>query len=217
MRWLGHAAFYVVSPSGVRVLTDPFAASVPYPPISVECDAVTVSHEHSDHNGVQVAKGSPKVIRGLRNKGVAHLKETIGDVTFRTVASFHDAEEGSKRGANAIFVMDFGGLKVVHLGDLGHELKRETVEEIGRCHVLLVPVGGYYTMDGKTAAKVVRSLAPRVTIPMHFRTRYIAEWPISGPEEFLGEWTRVKKLDPGEFPLGMSNLPGEDEIWLPAI
>jgi L-ascorbate metabolism protein UlaG (beta-lactamase superfamily) len=218
MRWLGHAAFLFTSPAGVRVLTDPFGSSVPYPPLSVECDAVTVSHEHHDHNEVGVVRGPAKILRGLEGQEVKRLSEKVGDVSFRTVPSRHDGEGGAKRGKNAIFVIDVAGLVVVHLGDLGHELSPDTVSEIGRCDVVLVPVGGHYTIDAKAAASVIRSLQPKVAIPMHFNTKYIADWPISGPEEFLSLWPSVvKRLPAGEFQVSSETLPSNLEVWLPAI
>ena len=215
MKWLGHACFYFTSPGGVRVLTDPFDAKVPYPRPARECDVVTISHEHGDHNCVVDLMGSPKVLRGLdpESKEVRKINEDVGDVRFRTVASFHDPEGGSKRGRNAIFVMDFAGLKVVHLGDLGHPLSPVQVNEIGPCDILMVPVGGYYTVDGKTAAAVQRSLAPRVTVPMHFKTQSIASWPISGPEEFLMGQERVRNIGK-EVDVDRWTLPEKPEVWV---
>ncbi|HHY75705.1 MAG TPA: MBL fold metallo-hydrolase [Firmicutes bacterium] len=218
MRWLGHAAFSLVSPGGVRIVTDPFDETVPYPPITLECDVVTVSHEHFDHNGVKGLKGSPRVLRAVEGKEVVPVDVTVGDVRFRTVPSLHDDEGGTKRGPNGIFVMEMPGMTVVHLGDLGHALDEKTVSAIGHCDVLLVPVGGYYTIDGKTAAGVVRSLRPKVAIAMHFKTDLIKDWPISGPEVFEAEFEKVKKLPPGEFEVDLSAVPsGEIEVWIPAI
>lgn len=214
MKWLGHACFYFTTPGGVRVLTDPFDAKVPYPRAPLECDVVTMSHEHGDHNSREGLLGSPMILRGLdESMEVRRLSETVGDASFRTVASFHDAEGGAKRGKNAIFVMDFAGLKVVHLGDLGHELSLEQVQEIGPCDVLLVPVGGYYTMDGKTAAKVAKSLSPRITVPMHFKTNYIASWPVSGPSNFLATQERVREVGQ-EVNVDRWTLPERPEVWV---
>jgi len=215
MKWLGQACFYLTSPGGVRVLTDPFDAKVPYPRPSLECDVVTVSHEHGDHNCVGDLKGSPKVLRGLdlETKEVRRINEAVGDVSFRTVASFHDPDAGTVRGRNAIFVMDFAGLKAVHLGDLGHPLSQEQVKEIGPCDILMVPVGGYYTIDGKTAAAVAKSLSPRVIVPMHFKTELIASWPISGPEEFLTGQGHVRKVG-SEVDLSRWTLPKAPEVWV---
>lgn len=215
LTWLGHACFYLVSPGGVRVVTDPFAASVPYPRPSVECDVVTVSHEHSDHNDATAVKGSPKVVRGLDKEtgSVAMVKHSIGDVSLRTVASNHDSEGGTKRGKNAIFVMDVAGLTVVHLGDLGHELGSGAVREIGPVDILLIPVGGFYTVDGATAAKVAASLAPRVIAPMHFKTKSMASWPISGPEDFLSSQSSVRRVG-SQVKVDRTALPAKPEVWL---
>lgn len=223
MEWLGHACFHLVSPDGIRVLTDPFDKGVPYPPISIECDAVTMSHEHSDHNSLAGVKGSPKALHGLDKdtKKVVALTERLGDVSFRTVPSFHDDQGGAKRGRNAIFVIDFAGVLVVHLGDLGHEPSDETVKEIGRCDVLLIPVGGFYTIDGPTADKVADALSPRVVVPMHYKTRYLASWPISGPEVFLrlraekGE--TVRNIGRDGVRLDAEALPAKSETWVFAI
>jgi L-ascorbate metabolism protein UlaG (beta-lactamase superfamily) len=219
MKWLGHACFYLTSPQGVRVLTDPFDPGVPYPPISVECDVVTVSHEHSDHYGLKGVKGSPKLLLGLDKdtEAVKKIQETVGDVSFRTVASNHDEQGGSKRGRNAIFVMDFSGLKIVHLGDLGHELSDGAVQEIGQCDVLLIPVGGFYTIGGTAAAKVAGSLSPRVVVPMHYKTQYIASWSISGPEEFLATQKAVRNVGKGEVALDKWALPVKPEVWVFAV
>jgi L-ascorbate metabolism protein UlaG (beta-lactamase superfamily) len=218
MKWLGHSCFYFTSPKGVRVLTDPFDRGVPYPPVSAECDVVTASHSHSDHYGLQGVKGSPKVLLGVDKdtKQVRPIHETVGDVSFRTVASDHDDQGGSKRGKNAIFVIDFAGLKVIHLGDLGHELSEATVQEIGECDVLCVPVGGFYTIGGKTAARVARALNPRVVVPMHFKTSYTAPWPISGPEEFLETQKGVRNVG-NEVALDKGALPPKGEVWVFSI
>lgn len=215
MRWLGHACFYFASPDGVRVLTDPFDPEVPYPKVSVECDVVTMSHEHGDHSSEEGLLGSPKILRGLDPKSneVRKISETVGDVRFRTVASFHDGESGKKRGKNAIFIADFAGLKVVHLGDLGHCLSQNQVKEIGPCDILLVPVGGYYTIDGKTAAMVAGLLSPRITVPMHFKTEALASWPISDAGEFLATRDLVRNVG-REVNVDRWTLPEKPEVWV---
>jgi len=213
IKWLGHASFLLVSPGGVRVICDPFDKSVPYPPVSEECDVVTMSHEHFDHNDLAGVKGSPKVLRGLKDNQAQRLTETVGDVTLRTVPTYHDGAGGSKRGQNAVFVMDVGGLKVVHLGDLGHELDQEAVSEIGPCDVLLVPVGGYYTIGPDKALKVTQALKPRLVIPMHYKTGYIPDWPIGGPESFLSAFKTVKNV-PNSVDVTATSLPDEMEAWV---
>ena len=198
------------------MVTDPFGPGVPYPPIAVECDAVTISHEHSDHNQLTGVEGPHEVLRGLAKdtKDVRAVQKTVGDVSFRSVASDHDDAGGKKRGKNAVFVMDFAGLKVVHLGDLGHELSDAARKEIGPCDVLLIPVGGFYTIDGRTAARVAEALSPRVVVPMHYKTPFISSWPISGPEDFLASQKSVRMLGKSRVDLDSSKLPAKPEVWV---
>jgi len=216
VKWLGHACFLLVSPKGIRVVTDPFGPQVPYPPINESCDVVTISHEHFDHNYVSVLKGDFQVLHGVdpNTKKAQKIETTIGDVSFRTVATFHDNENGKKRGENAIFIMDFSGLTVVHLGDLGHELDKNVIKEIGPVDVLCVPVGGYFTIDAAKAKNVVRSVAPKVVVPMHYKTKYTKSWSIARVDEFLKGEQNVVKLGRNEVLLEKSKLPKDREIWV---
>ncbi len=118
--WLGHASFLVESKDGTRVVTDPFEAgsydgAVGYAPINTRADVVTVSHEHADHNAVDAVTGAPEIVRdpGAR---------TVKGISIRGIATFHDESKGQDRGRNNIYVMDVDGVKVGHLGDLGHAL-----------------------------------------------------------------------------------------------
>lgn len=216
MRWLGHACFYLESPEGVRIVTDPFGPDVPYPPVSVDCDVVTVSHEHFDHNNAAGVGGSPLVLRGVDpvTKRFRKINEKVRDATFRTVFSYHDDDGGKKRGENAIFVIDLAGLVFVHLGDLGEVPDQVVLDEIGRCDVLLVPVGGYYTIDAAQAQMLVDALRPRVAVPMHYKTRYTASWPIAGVDEFLARARNVKRLGSAEIRLTAADLPDDTETWV---
>jgi len=216
VKWLGHSCFYLVSSSGLRVVTDPFGSDVPYPEISPEADVVTISHEHFDHNNSSVVKGKPKVLRGVNpsTKKFQKLEETLGDVTFRTIHSYHDEDKGRKRGENAIFVMEFPGLRLAHLGDLGHPLDEDTARSMGEVDVLLIPVGGYYTIGGQIAKEVVRSLSPRIVIPMHYKTRYTSSWPISEVNEFISGQRNVKLIGGNRVDIESEKLPDRTEIWV---
>ena len=133
-------------------------------------DLVTVSHEHSDHNAVSLAAGSPIVLNGLAGNDWAKIDQTVKGVRVRTVGVYHDDTQGSQRGKNAIFVFDVDGLRLAHLGDLGHTLSPEQIKDIGPVDVILIPVGGFYTVDGKAATEVVNQLNPKIVIPMHYKT-----------------------------------------------
>lgn len=171
LKWLGHPTFILTTSTGLTALLDPMAAAVGYSLTPVNgVDLVTVSHEHSDHNNVALATGSPTIMRGLAGNDWAKIDQTIKGVRVRTVATFHDEAQGGQRGKNAIFVFEIDGMKIAHLGDLGHKLSDDQVKAIGNVDVVMIPVGGFYTIDGKNAAQVVTQLNPKVVIPMHYKT-----------------------------------------------
>lgn len=176
----GHSEFYLETENGFRILTDPFDAHVGYPMKEVACDAVTVSHGHGDHSFVEKAQGGIVI---ADEKGVTHLSS---DVTALGIPSFHDECEGQKRGKNLIFVIEADGLRIAHLGDLG-AWDEALIEKIGYVDILLIPVGGFYTIDAASAAALYQRLKPRVVIPMHYKTAVNADWPIAKVESFLQE------------------------------
>lgn len=155
----------------MTALLDPMGAGVGYALTPVAgVDVVTISHEHSDHNNVALATGSPTILRGLAAGDWAKIDQTIKGVRIYTVPTYHDDSQGSARGKNAVFVFDVEGLRLAHFGDLGHKLNDDQVKQIGKVDVVMIPVGGYYTIDGKGAAEVVGQLKPKIAIPMHYKT-----------------------------------------------
>jgi len=171
LTWFGQSTFVLKMSTGLNALLDPAGLGTGYDiPEQSGIDLVTVSHEHSDHNAVSLAAGSPIVLRGLAGNDWAKIDQTIKGVRVRTVGVYHDATSGSQRGKNAIFIFDVDGLRLAHLGDLGHTLSLEQIKDVGPVDVILIPVGGYYTIDGKVAAEVVNQLNPKIVIPMHFKT-----------------------------------------------
>jgi len=151
----------------VRILTDPFDEQVGYKLPDAEADIVTTSHDHYDHNNTGIVKGNYTHISGpgIFSEHGIHIKG---------VATFHDADNGARRGKNTVFKFDVDGIKVCHCGDLGHVLTSEQVKEIGEVDVLLVPVGGVYTVNYKGAAEVAEILKPSVIIPMHYKTEALS-------------------------------------------
>lgn len=184
IQWHGHACFRLTTAAGLVIVTDPFDESVGYLFPRGAADVVTVSHEHFDHNCVGAVGGHPLVLKGAGVHDLGPLGEKSKGATIRGVASFHDSQQGRQRGPNTIFVFDLDGLRVVHLGDLGHQLTAQQVAELGEVDLLLVPVGGTYTLDGPAAAKVVEALRPALVIPMHYRTDALS-FPLAPVEEFL--------------------------------
>ncbi len=204
IKWLGHASFLITSDSGTRIITDPYicGGGLRYDEIKEAADVVTVSHDHFDHNNVASVGGNPQVIK--------EPGEAKG-IKFEGVPTYHDASGGSERGNNTIFCMDIDGVRVCHLGDLGHPLSDQQVANIGKVDVLLIPVGGFFTIDAKVASEVCDRLSPRVIIPMHYKNEK-CEFPISGVDDFLAGKGNVRKLDSSEAEFKAGALPAETEI-----
>jgi L-ascorbate metabolism protein UlaG (beta-lactamase superfamily) len=194
IRWHGQSFFEVISPEGVRIVLDPHAIEN-YGRISVHADLVLLSHLHNDHTQVNVVENikKAKVITALKDeRGDGRrvewnaVDEKRKDVRIRTVGTYHDIVSGLERGKNGVFVIDVAGLKIVHLGDLGHELTPDQVRRIGPVDVLMIPVGGVYTLNGSDAKTVVGQLKPRrYIIPMHYGTDVYDE--LLTVAEFLDE------------------------------
>lgn len=204
IKWLGHASFLVTSESGVRIVIDPYASDekLRYGEIKETADAVTVSHDHFDHNNVGAVKGNPRVIRTTTEfKGIK----------FRAIPAYHDEEAGKKRGTDTLFCIDADGLTLCHLGDLGHTLSQKQITDIGKVDILMVPVGGYYTIDARAATTVGEQLKPRVIIPMHYKTDKVS-LPIVGVEDFLKGKKNVSRLDASEVEFKAGKLPAETQI-----
>ena len=205
IKWLGHASFLITSDDGIRIITDPYitGGDLGYAEITETADIVTVSHDHFDHNNISSVRGSPEVVR----KGTAGVK----GISFRSVSSCHDEEGGKLRGENTIFCFEVSGVGVCHLGDLGHRLSDKQVTEIGPVDVLLIPVGGYFTMDAKDATGVCNRLKPRVVIPMHYKNERCT-FPIAGVDEFLKGKEDVSRPDASEAEFKAGELPASTRI-----
>ena len=201
IKYLAHASFLITSGSGTRIITDPYTVTdaLKYGAIKETADIVTVSHEHGDHNNTAAVKGNPQVVRDSAE---------IKGIKIKAVSTQHDASGGKERGKNTIFCFDVDGVKVCHCGDLGHLLTDNQIVEVGRVHVLLLPVGGHFTVDARTAWEVAEQVRTRVIIPMHYKTEKVS-FPLTGVEEFIKNKTSVTRLDgsevefkPGEVPAG---------------
>ncbi len=175
----GHAKFLLETAEGLRIVTDPFDASTGYPVPPLRADAALVSHHHHDHDAVDTVQGVQKVV------DTAGTHQLSPGTRVTALPSFHDPEGGKLRGSNLVFVVESEGLRVVHCGDLGHLPDDQLVKAIGRVDVLLVPVGGHFTIDARQAKAVCELLRPRIIVPMHYRTQYNAGWPIAPVDDFL--------------------------------
>ena len=164
--------------TGTAIVTDPYDSSVGFSMPEVSAHAVTVSHHHYDHDNIKAVGGNPVVLD--REQGYE-----LPGVTINAVKTYHDGEMGALRGENVIFKFRMDGLDVCHLGDIGVECSTELIESILPVNVLLIPVGGNYTIDAATAKEYVDRIMPDVVIPMHYRTKG-CELDIDKPDEFIG-------------------------------
>lgn len=163
IKYLGHASFYLRG-KDAKVVMDPYNPSIGLKFPKTEADIVTISHGHDDHNYPQGVTGEPLVIDWpgeYEKKGV----RVIG------YATHHDKEKGKERGDNVMFRFEADGITILHCGDLGHTLSDDTLEAIGDIDILMIPVGGYYTIDAKEAVAVIKQVEPAIVIPMHYRTK----------------------------------------------
>ena len=203
VKWLGHACFLLTSDSGLRIITDPYTPGVfglNYAPPAETADIVTVSHDHADHNNVAAVKGNPQVVQGVGSHQAKGIQ-------FKGIATAHDESSGKERGANTIFCFALDGINVCHLGDLGHDLLDQTAADIGAVDVLLIPVGGNFTIDAAVADVVCKKLAPKVVIPMHFKNSRCPGFPVAGVEDFTRGRQQVKTVPGSEVEIKKEQLP----------
>lgn len=206
LKWLGHSSFLITSEEGTKIITDPYATGggINYGEIKEAADIAVVTHAHSDHNNVAAVRGRPQVVRG------AGSQEAKG-INFEGIASFHDDAGGRQRGPNTIFCFTVDGIRLCHLGDLGHQLSGEQAADIGQVDVLLIPVGGFFTIDAAGATRVMERLKPRVVIPMHYKTDRCA-YPISGVDSFIKGKANVQGMESAEVEFKREQLPPATEI-----
>jgi L-ascorbate metabolism protein UlaG (beta-lactamase superfamily) len=209
IKWYGHAAFMITSDQGVKIITDPYESGaygdqLSYAVIKDQADIVSISHDHADHNDTKSLPGSPEIVKGSGSK-------TVKGISIKGIPSYHDSSKGSERGVNTIFTFFVDGMKICHLGDLGHILSEKELAEISPVDILLIPVGGYFTIDPKGATKVAEQIKPKVLIPMHFKTNKCG-FPIAPVEDFLKGKPNLKRPKASEVAFEKKALPQKMEI-----
>ena len=186
---IGHAKFLIELEDGTRIVTDPYDVTCGYPVVPMTADTVLVSHGHHDHNAVETISGYPRVID-------APGEHTLSPgVTVTAIQADHDDAGGAKRGKTLLFLLQAEGLRVAHLGDLGHLPTAEQAAALAPVDVLMLPVGGHFTIDAPTAKAAAELLRARVILPMHYRTAVNAGWPIQPAEAFTSLYEGVETVD----------------------
>lgn len=179
--YIGHSCFKIKG-KNLTIVTDPYdPAKMGYKLPKLEADVLLLSHDHFDH---AYTEGVSNYSLLINSPGEYETK----DVFIYGIPTFHDDKEGKERGKNTIYLIEMDGFSILHLGDLGHELSKETLEKIPNVDVLLIPVGGKFTIDAKTASKVISSLEPGFVLPMHYATADSAlKDQIDKVDKFLNE------------------------------
>ena len=205
--WYGHSCFLLTAENGYSILTDPCGAGTSYGLHDIVCDAVTISHEHHDHNCLSIVAGEPTIIRTAG-------EHRAGDIPVTGFANYHDDAKGAKRGANIVFRFFVDGLTVLHLGDLGHMLSSELISQIGPVDILFAPIGGVFTINAKTATQLADALHAHVLIPMHYKTPAL-HFNIEGLEPLLAANAsrRVHSLNANTAALTRESL-GESRLLI---
>jgi len=203
--YLGHSSF-LLRRKQVKLLTDPFSNSVGFKLKKQKVDVVTISHDHEDHNDLSQIEGNPLVIAGPG-------EYEIHGVMIEGFNSFHDNSLGKERGKNTIYVIDMGEMRLVHLGDLGHQLTQEELDVLDGVDVLMAPVGGSVTLEPEEMVKLIKKINPSIVIPMHYKTGGHSRSfdKLIGVEEFVKLMEMVPK-NQKKLKIKKSELPEEMEL-----
>ena len=203
--WLGHSCFRIKGSQAI-IITDPFPPELGYTLGKQTANIITMSHQHPSHSYVKGIGGEPRIIKGPG-------EYEISGILIIGIATFHDNQRGQVRGKNTVYVMEIDGVSVCHLGDLGHVLSTEQVEEIGGVDVLFLPVGGGSTINAAIAAEVILQLEPNAVIPMHYKTPAIKR-ELDSVDVFLKEMG-IGQIEPRpKLTLSKSNLPLSTQVFL---
>ena len=192
LTWLGHSCF-VLEHDGYRIVLDPYFVET-YPKLHVSAHEILCSHGHRDHCFTEAVT----LLHDGKNS----------PFTVETVDTFQDEKQGVLRGGNKMHILRAGGLTVVHAGDLGHELNDAQLAAVKGCDALLLPVGGFFTIDAPTAKKIADAISPRVIVPMHYRFGAHGYDVIGTLDAFAGLYDSVQYLDSDTFELTANSPRG---------
>ena len=205
--WLGHYCFQLRG-KNVTLITDPFSPQLGHSLGKISAPIVTISHNHPGHNFAGGVDGEPRIVRGPG-------EYEISDVLITGVASYHDNKHGQELGRNTIYIIHIDDLIICHLGDLGHILQEEQLEEVADADMLLVPIGGQHTINAAQAAEVISQVEPHIVIPMHYSP------PIGDVPNPLDKFCRemgIEAINPQpKLSITRSALPAETQVVILSI
>ena len=202
--WQGHSCFKIqdkIGPDGVTLVTDPYDKEVGLKVPNFEADLITVSHDHHDHNNIAALRGTPFII------DCAGEYDRKG-ILIEGIDSYHDEKKGEERGNNIIYRIEVDDISVAHLGDLGTVLDNTQLEKLVGTDVLLIPVGGKYTLDAKKAVEVISQIEPRIVIPMHYKTEGL-KMDLDPIDKFIKELGLTPSYEE-KLKISKKDLPAED-------
>lgn len=203
--WYGHACFKIKG-KNTSIIIDPYDPEFTgiKLPKDLSCDIAIKTHDHKDHSNLEILTENPVIVAGPG-------EYEISGVAINGISVFHDKQNGSERGKNTIYNISLDNLNIVHLGDLGHVLSETQIEEIGEADILMVPVGGTYTIDAADATQVVAQLEPKIIIPMHYGIEGL-KFPLDPPETFLKEMGVENPESINKLTITKEKLPEEPQV-----
>lgn len=209
IKWFGHACFKIILKDGKSIMIDPFDETVGYGKIDEKADIVIVSHNHFDHSYTQGIRGEYTLIDspGTYNKGGIEITGVLLD---------HDDQQGKQRGKVVVNTIQAEGIRIMHMGDIGVVPDDSFFANAGKIDILMIPVGGVYTIDAKAALQIIEKLSPNITIPMHYMTE-ASKLQLKGVHEFTnlaGKEYDISRLGGSSLEITADNLKKRQRIFI---
>lgn len=212
IEWIGHSCFYMTTEAGKTILIDPYEDTIGLKVPEKQADIVLVTHDHFDHRNQAYLDGMPSGSILIEQEGV---HEADG-VKITGLPVWHDEQQGAQRGKVITYLIEADGMRLLHMGDVGTMPEASYFEQLGKIDILMIPVGGYYTVDAKGALNIMDTIHPNITIPMHYLTGSLTLTELAGSHDFLARAASreydVSRLGGGQFEITKDNLKKRNRI-----